>query len=52
MPVAISQFGADDDKYWSMTAAIAVSITLPIIRADYFLPEKIVSGLVAGAVKG
>ena len=52
MPVAISQFGADDIKYWSMTAAGAVSITLPIVALIIFFQKKIVSGLVAGAVKG
>ncbi len=52
MPVAISQFGADDIKYWSMSAAGAVSITLPIIALIILFQKRIVSGLVAGAVKG
>jgi len=52
MPVAISQFGADDIKYWSMSAAGAVSITLPIIALIVVFQKRIVSGLVAGAVKG
>lgn len=52
MPVAISQFGADDIQYWSMTAAGAVSITLPIVALIIVFQKKIVSGLVAGAVKG
>ncbi|MDR9827660.1 carbohydrate ABC transporter permease [Vibrio sp. FNV 38] len=52
MPVAISQFGADDIKYWSMSAAGAVSITLPIVALIVVFQKRIVSGLVAGAVKG
>lgn len=52
MPVAISQFGAEDIRYWSITAAGAISITLPIVLVILFFQRSIVSGLVQGAVKG
>lgn len=52
MPVAISQFGAEDIKYWSIAAAGAISITLPIVIVVLFFQRRIVSGLVQGAVKG
>ena len=52
MPVAISQFGAEDIRYWSITAAGAISITLPIVLVILFFQKQVVSGLVQGAVKG
>lgn len=52
LPVAISQFGAEDIRYWSISAAGAVSITLPIVILILVFQRQIVSGLVQGAVKG
>ena len=52
MPVAISEFGAEDIRYWSISAAGAISITLPIVVVILFFQRQVVSGLVQGAVKG
>ena len=52
MPVAISQFGAEDINYWSISAAGSISITLPIVLVVLFFQKQVVSGLVQGAVKG
>jgi multiple sugar transport system permease protein len=52
LPVAISQFGAEDIRFWSLSAAGAVSITLPVVILILFFQRQIVSGLVQGAVKG
>jgi multiple sugar transport system permease protein len=52
LPVAISQFGAEDIRFWSLSAAGAVSITLPIVVLILMFQGRIVGGLVQGAVKG
>jgi multiple sugar transport system permease protein len=52
LPVAISQFGAEDIRFWSLSAAGAISITLPIVVLILLFQGRIVSGLVQGAVKG
>jgi multiple sugar transport system permease protein len=52
LPVAISQFGAEDIRFWSLSAAGAVSITLPIVVLILMFQGRIVDGLVQGAVKG
>jgi len=52
LPVAISQFGAEDIRFWSLSAAGAVSITLPIVVLILMFQGRIVAGLVQGAVKG
>lgn len=52
LPVAISQFGAEDIRFWSLSAAGAVSITLPIVVMILMFQGRIVGGLVQGAVKG
>lgn len=51
LPVAIAQFGAEDIKYWSMSAAGCVSIALPIVILVMFLQKYLIKGMVAGAVK-
>jgi len=51
MPVAIAQFGAENIKYWSVMAAGAISISLPIILVVIFAQKYLVKGLTAGAVK-
>lgn len=52
LPVAISQFGGEDIRYWSISAAGAISITLPIVVLILIYQRRIVGGLVQGAVKG
>jgi multiple sugar transport system permease protein len=52
LPVAISQFGAEDIRFWSLSAAGAVSITLPVVVLILIFQKRIVGGLVQGAVKG
>lgn len=52
LPVAISQFGAEDIRYWSLSAAGAISITLPVVVLILVFQNRIVGGLVQGAVKG
>jgi multiple sugar transport system permease protein len=52
LPVAISQFGTDNLKYWSISAAGAISITLPAVIVVLALQKLMVKGLTAGAVKG
>ena len=52
MPVAIAQFGAEDIKYWSISAAGAISVTLPIVALILMFQKRIVGGLTQGAVKG
>lgn len=52
LPVAISQFGAEDIRYWSISAAGAISIALPIVLVILFLQRYLIRGLTAGAVKG
>lgn len=51
MSVAIAQFGVDNVREWSLSAAGAVSISLPIVIIVLFLQKYIVQGLTAGAVK-
>jgi multiple sugar transport system permease protein len=52
MPVAIAQFGAEDLRYWSISAAGAISIAAPIAILILFLQRYLIKGLTAGAVKG
>ncbi|MEO5897535.1 MAG: carbohydrate ABC transporter permease [Vicinamibacterales bacterium] len=52
LPVAISQFGAENIKYWSIAAAGSVSIALPIVVLILVFQRQFVRGLTAGAVKG
>jgi multiple sugar transport system permease protein len=52
MPVAIAAFGAEDIRYWSISAAGAISVTLPIVVLILLFQKRIVGGLTQGAVKG
>ena len=52
LPVAIASFGGEDISLWSISAAGAVGIMLPIVVIMLFLQRNLVSGLTAGAVKG
>jgi multiple sugar transport system permease protein len=51
MPVAIAQFGVDSIKEWSISAAGATSIALPIVIIVIFAQKYIVEGMAAGSVK-
>jgi multiple sugar transport system permease protein len=52
LPVAIASFGGEDISLWSVSAAGAVGIMLPIVIIMLFLQRNLVRGLTAGAVKG
>lgn len=52
LPVAISAFGTEDIRFWSLSAAGAISITLPIVVLILIFQKRIVGGLTQGAVKG
>ncbi|MFY0736341.1 carbohydrate ABC transporter permease [Aurantimonas sp. NFXS3] len=52
LPVAIASFGGEDISLWSISAAGAVGIMLPIVLIMLLLQRNLVSGLTAGAVKG
>jgi multiple sugar transport system permease protein len=52
LPVAIASFGGEDISLWSVSAAGAVGIMLPIVIIMLLLQRNLVRGLTAGAVKG
>jgi multiple sugar transport system permease protein len=52
LPVALSEYGAEDINYWTLSAAAAVGIMLPILVFMMFLQRHLVRGLSMGAVKG
>lgn len=52
LPVAIASFGGEDISAWSLSAAGAIGIMLPIVIAMLLLQRHLVRGLTAGAVKG
>ncbi len=52
LPVAISEYGTEDVSYWSVSAAAAIGITLPIVIFIILLQRHLVRGLAMGAVKG
>ncbi len=52
LPVAISAFGTEDLRYWTITAAGSVSIALPIVVVVLICQRYFVRGLAFGAVKG
>ena len=52
MPVAIAEYGAEDISYWSLSAAAAFGIMLPILVFMLFMQRHLVRGMAAGAVKG
>lgn len=52
LPVAIAEFGGDDVSYWSLAAAAAIGIMLPILIFMLFMQRHLVRGIAAGAVKG
>lgn len=52
LPVAIASFGGEDISSWSLSAAGAIGIMLPIVLVMLILQRHLVRGLTAGAVKG
>jgi multiple sugar transport system permease protein len=52
LPVAIAEYGGEDLSYWSLSAAAAVGIMLPILVLISILQRHMVRGLTSGAVKG
>jgi multiple sugar transport system permease protein len=52
LPVAIAAFGGEDVSDWSISAAGAIGIMLPIVVIMIFVQRHLVRGLTIGAVKG
>jgi multiple sugar transport system permease protein len=52
LPVAIAEYGGEDLNYWSLSAAAAIGIMLPIVAFMMALQRHLVRGLALGAVKG
>jgi len=52
LPVAIAEYGGEDINYWSLSAAAAVGIMLPIVAFMMALQRHLVRGLALGAIKG
>ena len=52
LPVAIAEFGGEDISYWSLSAAGAIGITLPILAFMLFAQRHLIRGMTFGAVKG
>ena len=51
LPVAIASYGAEDLTYWSISAAAAIGIMLPIVLFMSLTQRHMVRGLTSGAVK-
>jgi len=51
LPVAIAGYVSEDVKYWSIGAAGATGIIVPIIMIMIFLQKYFVKGLMSGAIK-
>ena len=51
LPVAIAEYGGEDLNYWSLSAAAAIGIMIPIVLFMMALQKRLVRGLALGAVK-
>jgi multiple sugar transport system permease protein len=51
MPVAIAEYGAENIKYWSISAAGVTGVIIPIIIIMIFLQKHFIRGLTSGAIK-
>jgi len=51
LPVAIAVYGGEDLNYWSLSAAAAIAIMIPIVIFMMALQKHLVRGLALGAVK-
>jgi multiple sugar transport system permease protein len=52
LPVALAEYGAEDINYWTLSAAAAVGIMLPIVAFMMLMQRHLARGLAFGAVKG
>jgi multiple sugar transport system permease protein len=52
LPVAIAEYGAEDISYWSLSAAAAIGIMLPVVAFMMLMQRHLVRGLSFGAIKG
>ncbi len=52
LPVAIAEYGGEDINYWSISAAAAIGIMLPIVLFMMALQRNLARGLAMGAIKG
>lgn len=52
LPVAIGEYGAENIEYWSMSAAGAIGIIVPVVIIMLFLQKHLIKGLTFGAIKG
>ena len=52
LPVAIAEYGGEDINYWSLSAAGAIGIMLPMVLFMIALQRNLIRGLAFGAVKG
>ena len=51
LPVAIAEYGGEDINYWSLSAAAAIGIMLPIVAFMTLMQRHLVRGVAFGAVK-
>lgn len=51
LPVAIAEYGGEDLNYWSLSAAAAIGIMIPIMLFMMAMQKHLVRGLAMGAVK-
>ena len=52
LPVAIAEYGGEDISYWSLSAAAAIGIMLPVVLFTIAVQRNLIRGLTFGAVKG
>jgi multiple sugar transport system permease protein len=52
LPVAIAEYSGEDINYWSLSAAAAIGIMLPIMGFMTLMQRYLVRGMTLGAVKG
>ena len=50
--VAIAEYGGEDIAYWSLSAAGAIGIMLPVVLFTIAVQKHLIRGLTFGAVKG
>jgi multiple sugar transport system permease protein len=50
--VAIAEYGGEDINYWSLSAAAAIGVMLPVVLFMIAMQRHLVRGLAMGAVKG
>ena len=50
--MAIAEYGGEDISYWSLSAAGAIGIMLPVVVFMILVQRHLVRGLAFGAVKG